>query len=60
MTLSERLRRQAINVESDGWLNAARYMHQAAEELEYLLQVLNKLDPNWKNNIDAAPRNIIE
>lgn len=33
-TLSERLREQAANVEGDGWLNAARYMRQAADELE--------------------------
>jgi hypothetical protein len=47
-TLSEKLRHQAINVESDGWLNAARYMHEAADELEYLYKVLNRFDPNWQ------------
>lgn len=34
MTLPERLRLQALNVEQDGWINAARYMRQAADELE--------------------------
>lgn len=37
MTLAERLRLQADNVEQDGWLNAARCMRQAADELEQRL-----------------------
>ena len=33
--LPDRLRRQANNVESDGWLTAARLIREAADELEY-------------------------
>ncbi len=33
--LPERLRRQADNVETDGWLKAAWLMRHAADELEH-------------------------
>ena len=33
--LPERLRRQADNVETDGWLKAAWLMRHAADELEF-------------------------
>ena len=34
VNLPERLRRQADNVETDGWTTAARLMREAAFELE--------------------------
>lgn len=34
-TLSTKLRDQASNVEGSGWLNAARHMRNAADELEH-------------------------
>lgn len=32
--VAQRLRDQAENVEGDGWINAARYMREAADMLE--------------------------
>ncbi len=42
--LPNRLRRQAINVEGDGWVSAARLMNEAAEEISYWRESYKKLE----------------